>query len=176
MNKRLKLSWIDRLLNQTDGKWKNIILDKFEKVGGLDYLLACNFNANKLSVMFNNFWKDVLQSYLELKPINLNTREALREQIINNNAEILIGEKSFFSQELVDKHMYTVGDWFDNNGNPVSFEIVKNSRMLNISWLRYLQILSAIPKDWKILLKQRNRFHPVSHNTAICSLKNAKII
>ena len=173
INKKLKISWIDRLLNQTDGKWKNIILDKLEKVGSLDYLLACNFNANKLSVKLNNFWKNVLQSYSELKSNNLNTKEAIREQIINNNGEILIGEKSFFSQELVDKHMDTVGDWFDNSGNPVSFETVKNLRMLNISWLRYLQILSAVPKNWKILLKQRNRSHLVSQNT-ICSLKNAK--
>ena len=173
INKSLKVSWINRLLNQTDEKWKWIISDELEKIGGLDYLLACNFNASKLSVKLNNFWKDVLQSYSELKVTNLNTKEAVREQIINNNAEILIEGKSFFSQELIDKHMDTVGDWFVNDGNPISFEIVKNSRMLNISWLRYLQILSAIPNAWKLLLKQRNRTYPIVENT-VCTIKKAK--
>ena len=109
-----------------------------------------------MPVKLTPFWSEVFSSYAELRTITVTTKEVAKEQIINSNREILIGGKSVFSRELVEKNADTVGDWFDASGKPWPYEFFRRSRGLNISWFRYMQILSAIPKEWKQLLRTSN--------------------
>ncbi len=57
MAKNLKLKWILRLQEQTDALWKRIIMTELEEIGGLDYLLGCNYDSYTLKTPLNEFWR-----------------------------------------------------------------------------------------------------------------------
>ena len=120
MYKTWKLSWIERLQCEESGKWKVIFLSSLEKLGGLDYLLACNFSIEKINIKLMDFWKDVLSVYAEIHEVDPKTKDQVREQIINNNKYVVIGGKSFYSKELAQKGMDQVGDWFDVQGTKLN--------------------------------------------------------
>ena len=46
MVKSLRLSWIGRLLDDTNANWKAIPNYVFNKCGGLTFLLKCDYNVN----------------------------------------------------------------------------------------------------------------------------------
>ena len=101
-----------------------------------------------------DFWKDVLSVYAEIHEVDPKTKDQVREQIINNNKYVVIGGKSFYSKELAQKGMDQVGDWFDVQGKIKSFVRV-NEIVPSITWWRYNQIVSAIPKSWKQIMKSK---------------------
>ena len=173
MNKSWKLSWIPRLQNDISGNWKQIILDSLTSVGGLDYLLACNFDAKKLPVTLSSFWYEVFQAYSEINNTEIKSKSMVRNQYINNNRDILIGGKSIFSNQLIINNMDEIGNWFDCNGNAYSFDFVKQ-KLPQLSWLRYFQIISAIPKKWKLLLKEKSKINQIDQITPMFSIKKAK--
>ena len=46
--KALRLSWISRLLSNSNDNWTAIPYHHFEKYGGLLFLLNCNYSTEKL--------------------------------------------------------------------------------------------------------------------------------
>ena len=56
-----------------------------------------------------------------------------------------------FHKNLIDANVDTVGDWFDSNGNMKTYaEMVAKG----IKPMQYNQIITALPKDWKTIMKQ----------------------
>ncbi len=86
--KTMKLKWIEELQGDSDRVWKQIILAELESMGRVDYLVACNYDAKTLSVELTPFWQEVFQAYQELKIPGTETRDSIREHIINNNKNI----------------------------------------------------------------------------------------
>ena len=60
MIKGLRLAWIPRLLNPDSRNWKLIPDSFFKKLGGLNFLLRCNYNTKYLDPKLPVFYKDVL--------------------------------------------------------------------------------------------------------------------
>ena len=84
-----------RMVNADDQKWKILMSKNLDKVGGLDYLLTCNFDLKKLAIYFslNSFCDEILNIYANLHSYELNgisTQEDIRVQVINNNQNILV--------------------------------------------------------------------------------------
>ena len=68
MFKSLNLAWIARLLATGKRSWCTVPNHFFRKMGGLDFILRCNYNAkyfNQLPV----FYKNILDSFNELKTL-----------------------------------------------------------------------------------------------------------
>ena len=66
MFKALKLAWILRLLKSDKSNWCTIPNHFFKRMGGLNFLLRCNYDAkhfNDLPV----FYKEILDNFNELK-------------------------------------------------------------------------------------------------------------
>ncbi len=172
-----KLAWINRLQNSESGIWKNAFLNKLGKVGGLDYLLNSNFDVKKLPIRLSDFWEKVLESYGDVMGTERQpqTKQDVRDQIINNNKNILIAGKSIFMETLIRQEMDEVANWFDIYGYPRTYIWIKR-RLPDLPWLMYLQIMAAIPRDWKSLLKTQTRYGmDVASDTKVFNIKSAKI-
>ncbi len=173
MYKVWKLSWLKRLNSDSSGNWKNLILDQLEKVGGLDYLLACNFDVTKLSITLPDFWQDVFGAYVQVRNRTISSKELVRAEILNNNRNITVGKKSFFKVSLLNAEMDEVGNWFDLRGTAKPYAHVKE-RVPGLTWMEYLQILSAIPTEWKQLLKRSDTVNSICGDTVPLSITGAK--
>ena len=91
MLKSLKLTWIPRLLRTSDNSnWCIIPKHYFKRMGGLNFLLRCNYDTN----FFNDlplFYKKMLQFINELN--TLYSHDQKQELILFN---ILVDGKPIF--------------------------------------------------------------------------------
>ena len=155
MHTALKYSWIPRLMNGEDDLWALISCKSLEKVGGLKYLLECNYDVKKLQLPTkNSFIGQVLEANSIVNCKNVETKFDVLAQKLNNNKYILIGGKSIFKQTLIDRNMDQIKHWFTDSGEIIEHKIVQNKMGVKFDWLQYLQIKSAIPKSWKRIMKR----------------------
>ena len=97
MLKTLKLTWIPRLLRTSDNSnWCIAPKHYFRQMGGLNFLLRCNYDMN----YFNDlplFYKKILEFFNELK--TLCSYDQKQELILFNNKDILVDGKPIFLSE-----------------------------------------------------------------------------
>lgn len=55
-----RINWIRARLSKPDSMWFHIPRSLFGKLGGLEFLLKCDFEVGKISVKLSNFLKQVL--------------------------------------------------------------------------------------------------------------------
>jgi len=77
--KALRLAWLPRLLNPAKQNWKSIPDNIFRKLGGLNFLLRCNYDTKHLDPKLPIFYKDIL-SFLK--------RTEEQETVLLNNQAI----------------------------------------------------------------------------------------
>ena len=117
----LKSTWIRRLL-LNESKWQELIKIHIN----LEMLTSCNveYIQDILSTLNNQFWKDVLKSFLD---INYKT-EIGEEQILKSplfyNRNIKISRKYVFYKTWYDKGIRFVNDLVNQNGSFYSYQEV----------------------------------------------------
>ena len=145
-NNSWKIKWISKLCQPA--KWNAITRAELNKVGGIEYLMDCNYDVEKLKLNITDFWIEVLLAFQNLnsskKVIGM---KAIKAQIINNNQNILIGGKSIYMNKLQEAQIDRVEDWLTWQNKIVSFDTLKR-KCPRLNWLEYLQVRSAIPKEW----------------------------
>ena len=141
-NKALRLSWVHRII---EGKgWNDIISEYLEPMGGLSFLLKCNYDTKHLK-WIPKFYQNLLKFILEIY------YNQDREYIIWNNKSILIDGKSIFWKNWYDKGVIYIHDFINTNGEWLTFKAFCNKFEIRTNFLRYLGILSAIKQAAKAL-------------------------
>ena len=93
LNKALKLSYLHQLMKE-DSPWTKLPKFYFQKLGGLNFILNCNYNTKKLSTQIPTFYLNILSYFAELKTSILHTAQDIASQIIWNNKYITVGGTS----------------------------------------------------------------------------------
>ena len=93
MFKALSLAWIPRILASDKRNWCSIPNHFLKKMGGLNFLLRCNYDATFYNDL-PTFYKRILDSFNELK--TLYNYYQKQDIVLFNNKEILVGGKPFF--------------------------------------------------------------------------------
>ena len=118
--KSLRLSWLGRFLNRTNESWQAIPNDSFKRVGGLPFLLKCNYDSKLLDKPPPVFYSEMLDYFKELRS---GYRDVYKSEfILWNNKEITIESKSIFWAHLFEKGICFVQDLSDENGKFLSLE------------------------------------------------------
>ena len=65
--KALRLAWLPRLLNPVKQNWKSIPDHFFGKLGGLNFLLRCNYDPRYLDPKLPIFYRDILSFFVQVK-------------------------------------------------------------------------------------------------------------
>ncbi len=91
-NTIFKIKWIQNYIRSKDKLWYCIPNIIFEKVGGIEFLLNCNFNISKLPIKLSNFHKQALLSWMIIYKHNFSPHKCL----IWNNKYITQQNKSLF--------------------------------------------------------------------------------
>ena len=151
--KSLKLAWISRLLTDEptcSESWKTIPNYFFEKYGGLNFLLQCNYDKHFLEQI------DLpLRYFLEIKESFLN--QSGQELILFNNKDILINGRTIFYRNWCDRGIYLVLELLKSDGKFLSYSEFVQKYDLRCNFLIYFQVVSAVPKH----LVERARAYPV---------------
>ena len=142
----LHLDWMSRLLTidlHSPETWKSIPNHLFEKFGGRNFLLHCNYD-NKLLAKSGLplFYRQILMNFLELKA--LYRPNYLSDLLLFNNKEVKIDGNSIFYSIWLEKAVLSIQDLLDCNGKFLSFQTFQQRYNIKCNFLNYLQVLSAI--------------------------------
>ena len=158
MLKAMRLAWIPRLLKHPNSNWNSVPDFFLRRLGGLNFLLRCNYDVIFLNSKLPTFYKDMLSFFDDLKTLyNYN----LGQIVLFNNREILIDGKPFFIQEWFSKGIILIRDLLDEQGQLLSYQAFKTKYKCKTNFLNYYQVRSAIP-DSLLAKTKNNNLEPFS--------------
>ena len=67
MIKAMRLAWIPRLLKHVNSNWNSVPNFFLRRLGGLNFLLRCNYDVTYLNSKLPTFYKDMLSFFDDLK-------------------------------------------------------------------------------------------------------------
>ena len=133
--KALKMPWVGRILNSMG--WADVINTYLEKVGGLRLLLQCDYDVKYLPFI-PKFYMEMLKIFSDI------TGSRYRNQIIWNNRNLLIENKSFFFKDWHSKGILFIHDVYKDDGNCLSFVEFTEKFQIRTNFLKYFGVLSTI--------------------------------
>ena len=158
MFKAMRLAWIPRLLKHANSNWNSVPNFFLRRLGGLNFLLRCNYDVTFLNSKLPTFHKDMLSFFDDLKNLyNYN----LGQVVLFNNREILIDGKPLFIQEWFSKGVIFISDLLDEQGQLLSYQAFKAKYKCKTNFLNYYQVRSAIP-DSLLAKAKKNNLEPLS--------------
>jgi len=148
LNAVLKLKWIKSFLLNPESIWFCLPRGLFKRVGGLDFLLKCDFKVERLPVKLSSFHKQMLCWKL------MYTHNFTPHQTpIWNNRYVLCNRKSLFLQDWMDKNIWSVTHFLDEQGNWLTFENFSLKYDLNCTRAQFNKVSKAIPAQIKLLVQ-----------------------
>ena len=96
MFKALKLAWIPRILASDKRNWCTIPDHFLKKMGGLNFLLRCNYDATFYNDL-PTFYKRILDSFNELKTL-YNYHQKPRYSFVQQQRNTCGWQTDFFSK------------------------------------------------------------------------------
>ena len=143
--KSLKLAWIKRLLFRDYCSCKIVPDYFFNKHGGLNFLLRCNYDVKYLRHI-PTFYRDILITFDEIK--TLCNFDQGNNTIVFNNKDILVDGKPLFIREWFTKGIYTIQQLFNEQGQYLPFQEFQAKYHCRTN-LWFYQVLRAIPARLK---------------------------
>ena len=173
--KALRLSWIGRLLNDSNAAWNAIPSSFFNRYGSLPFLLKCNYNSKHLDKSISSFYLELLDYFKELRSYFQD--EYNSDLILWNNQDITIEGKSLYWKHRVASGIYFIDDILNEQGKYLTYEEFKCKYKININFINYFQILASILTNLKS--KAASTMRPLEsslHEHNIFILSNNKSI
>ena len=127
MQNSFLLTWVTKLRNDKDEKWKRIPIEEMSKLGSNLSCFLANNESKKfkgLNTIYNPFWKSVLKCWLDnLKELNLEVskRTEFENQLLWNNVLITYRNDTLFFKDWVNAGITTTND-ITTNGDIKSLE------------------------------------------------------
>ena len=146
---------VKRLCTNDERPWKFIPLSLLSNVGD-SLLFQCNYNIQYLPLNENSpkFYRDIISHWQKIKNINPKTKgdvlnQTNMEQSVCSSKQVICffpGWNKFGIEKL--------SCLFDNEGNTLlSFTTFMQKYNIKCNFLQYYNLLSAIPQEWKTMLK-----------------------
>ena len=151
MFKALGLAWIPRLLNAGDKNWCSLPNHYFRKLGGLNFLLKCNYDT-KYFPQLPPFYKNILKSFQELKLLYGYYQAS--DLVLYNNKDIQVDQKTVYLSNWMEKGILSIKDLLKEDGSYLSFQEFRGKFSCNTNFMQYYQIISAIPNQLRLKAKQ----------------------
>ena len=166
-NVLLKKAWIKRFIEHSDAAWKAIPNHVVSQLGGLDFLVKCDYDLKLLNLdQLPEFYRTILGNWQEFKLLTDNEEKPVRDRIIWNNCSICLDGKPIFISDWFKKGIIYIKDLLNTDLNFLSLAGLKEKYRIEFPFAVYYGLLNAIPKEWKIAL----------HSTTHDSLESASAI
>ena len=176
MEKALKITWVNRIQDESQASWKIIPNQLLHKYGGLAFLTKCNFTTDILDLddKLTTFYKKVLDFWCEFKiSTGIDSKANPKNEILWNNRKILVGKKTVFYKKWYDAGIIKISDLLNQNQDFLKLHELAIKFNLKVPFTTYYGLVNAIPKNWKSIPK--NPTLNVTHDTTVNTLKTSSI-
>jgi len=149
INNTFKLNWLRNCQRNENSLWFFIPQSIFKELGGLPFLLRCNYIPGKLPIKLSTFHQQVLLAW----KIGFHHNFSPHKMLLWNNCLITSWKKSLFLHKWFERNIYFVMDLFDENGNVLSYEAFMFTYNFPIPAREFQLVVKAIPDGLKHLMK-----------------------
>ena len=147
--KSLSVSWIKRLADESNAKWKSIPKLLYN-CQDLKFFFMCN-HARITSDIQPKFYKYINHIWSEMMEVNEPSLSIIRNQVLWQNRYITIQNSSFHWDHWKRAGILKVHDLMADN-NFMSAEELSEKYNIRINFLEALQIRQSLPHSWRTIL------------------------
>ena len=144
-SKALMSSFVKRLLDESNGKWKTAAA-YFLKTNKLK--LYFNTNQTKNDSIHHKLYADAHSFWTDLQQIDKPTSPVMKNQVIWENKYITIANKPLCWQNWLQNGIVCVQDLLGENGGFLSHEEINHKYGLRCNFLNVLQLRHSLPYEW----------------------------
>ncbi len=152
LNNTFKVKWLIVFLKNSNSIWHAFPSYLFNLIGGIDFLLKCNFSIDKIPFRLANFHKQALLAWLLVYKHNVSPHR----YYIWNNKDILHKRNSLFYCSWYDNGILLVCQLLNKNGVLMSYSELIQKFKITITPKEYVVISNAIPAGSLLFLKNCN--------------------
>lgn len=174
----LKATWIRRLIT-SNCKWQTFISSSInlEKM----YSLDAHYIEEQMKKIKNNFWKDVLYSFIKINEKIEVTQENICEIPIFCNNDICIDKKCIFFKDWYNKGIRFINDFVNENGEFYSQQELTEKYNISINFLHYQGMKRALKMflkklKLKVNTKLESPFIPICLKPILQQKSGAQVI
>lgn len=149
MNSVLKTQWLRSFLCNSNCLWFIVSSSIFGKVGGLEFLIRCDFNISKLPLKLSAFHQQVLLCWKLAFSHNFSPHKTC----IWNNRFILHHNKSLFYENWFQYNILSLLDMTDSYGNVLNYKDFCLKHGFACHPKEFYSVVNAIPKNMVLLVK-----------------------
>ena len=160
-DKALKTTWVKRLCSDDTRPWKFIPLSLLSNVGET-LLFQCHYDIKYLDINEHlpKFYRDIILQWQEINTTTPNEKGDILNQVIWNNRFIRINKALVYFPNWNQAGVQKLSCFFNDEGNSQSsLNAFVQTFNLKCNFLQYYGLLSAIPSEWKTILKQEDYHH-----------------
>ena len=146
----LKIAWVKRI-NELSPFSHELVRYHIKPILKNAEFWNTNTHVNDIGTICKakGFWYDVVKSwciinYHEVKDIN-----TIMHQRLWYNSHICIKNEPYIIRKLADKGIYQVLDIVYNQGQLMSLSEITDTYAVNLNYLDYFSMITAIPDKWK---------------------------
>lgn len=148
----LKAKWIKNYIQNKNKLWFYIPNLIFDKLGGIEFLLNCNFDVQKIPYKLSSFHKQILLSWLIIYKHNFSPHKCM----IWNNKDITYKRKTLYLDSWVKNNILLVSQLLNVNANLYSYEEFIRKYNFSVSEKEMCIVFNSIPAG---LLKLMQGYH-----------------
>ena len=115
----------------------------------------CNIKRRDIERIFtDSFWRDVLSAWSEINFKNsVNTEQEVLAQHLWYNSHIRVNDKCIFYKQAFKNGLVHVAQLYTCDGEIMPLKIMR--QMFEITIMEYNSLITALPKEWKLKLKNK---------------------
>lgn len=141
LNYTFKINWLRQFFKRPSLIWNFIPNFIFSKLGGLDFLLFCNYKVEKLPAKLSYFHKQMLLSWSMIYKHNFSPHR----YYIWNNKDILFRNKCLFYPSWFSHNILLVHQLFNPDGSLMTYEEFTQKYSILLPIKEFNIIRNAIP-------------------------------
>ena len=146
--KTQQIMWLKRFIDGNETVWKLILDQYLKRVGGLTFLLKCNFDIKKLKCHIPPFYENILNAWVNMNASIPNGSNEVCKEVIWNNKYILVNNEMVFNNTLISAGIIYINDLLTKEGK-FSVEGKLGDSITHNDYIKLLGIIHAIPRNWK---------------------------
>ncbi|KAI7791725.1 hypothetical protein IRJ41_005592 [Triplophysa rosa] len=147
LNNVFKIKWITQYLKKN--LWNTFPSFLFKSLGGLQFLIRCNYSIDKIPVKLARFHQQALMAWM----LAYKHKFSPRRYYIWNNRDILYKHKSLFFNIWFDNNIVLVIQLMNRDGDLLSYTEFLDKFKIPIRPREYAIVMDAIPRKVLFLLK-----------------------
>ena len=162
LNAVLKLKWLKSFLLNRNCIWYCLPKGLFKKLGGIEFVLKCDFKVEKLPIKLSSFHKQVLLCWKLMYTHNFTPHKTP----IWNNRYVLCNGRSLYLERWMEKNVWSVAHLIDDHGNWLAYENFCLKYDIICTHAQFNKVIKAIPTPVKILVQN---IYSVVCNRSTCT-------